>query len=284
MTPIHSRTNHIVGRLERVVQKGKLRGHRVQVRVERRVLDATTTDGAGRFTLSWIAGNDEKAVVELLDHSGKVAETAELTVEELVSPSVIGFSGEKVIGARGFQSESDPELIFEADGDHPLCVTSSCIPVTLSWMAPDGCRVSIVSDAETILDDAPPVGSLDVTASGNCAYTLRASSRESEEPVSEQTLEVRRYPSLSLIMEGSRFKKGSIVNFGVAISCAAGRDGLNVTILTSDPEMSPEVNLTIPRGANWSNARVRLGEKTGKIRMNATAPGYVRDGVTFIIE
>jgi hypothetical protein len=168
------------------------------------------------------AGDERKVAIELLGVGGKVTESVELTGAELLSPPVVGFSGEELVGSANTTGVGDSEQIFEADGDHPLCVTSACIPVTLSWAAPLGSKVSIISEGETLREGYPPHGSLKVVGSRSRSYTRRMWLLGAQEDTfSDLTVEVRRYPSLSLVMEGARFKVGSLVEFGASISCAA---------------------------------------------------------------
>jgi hypothetical protein len=278
-------TRHVMGRLKTIASRKELRGHIVRARAGGRVLDSSTTDSAGRFLLRWYAAAEEKAAIELLGAGGVVVETIELTAADLVSPRVVGFSGKDVVGFGFSEVKNDSGIVFEADGDYPLCVTSSCVEVTLSWMVQLGTKVSILSGEGVVREGLDAHGSLKVIEGGIKKYTMRTRSpgaRPGES--SDRIVEVRRYPSLSLVMEGTRFRSGSTVDFGASISCPADDGGLKVTILTSDPELVPKTELKIPAGSTWANTKVRLGNKSGTAKVTATAPGHVRDGVTFVVE
>jgi hypothetical protein len=274
-----------MGRLKVIAPRKELRGHAVRARAGGRVLDSSTTDGAGRFLLRWDAAAEEKTAIELLGADGVVAETVELSAADLASPPVVGFSGKAVVGFGVAEAESDPGIVFEADGDHPLCVTSSCIEVTLSWTARSGTKVSILSGEEVVGEGLDASGSLKVIEGGIKKYVMRMRPPGAGPgEFSDRIVEVRRYPSLSLVMEGARFRSGSTVDFGASISCPAGDGGLKVTVLTSDPELVPMTELTMPAGSTWASTKVRLGNKSGTAKVTATAPGHVRDGVTFVVE
>jgi hypothetical protein len=276
---------HVMGRLKTSASRKELRGHVVRARTGGRLLDSTTTDSAGRFLLRWDAVGDEKiTAIELLG-AGVVVETIELAAADLVSPPVVGFSGKDVIGFGGAEMENGRGMVFEADGDSPLCVTSSCIEVTLSWAVQPGTKVSLLSGEEVIREGLEAHGSLKVIEEDIKKYTLRTWSPGAQPgDVSDRIVELRRYPSLSLVMGGTRFGSGSTVDFGASISCPAGDGGLEVTVLTSDPELVPGTELKIPAGSTWASTKVRLGDKSGTAKITATAPGYVRDGVTFVVE
>jgi hypothetical protein len=274
-----------MGRLKTIASRKELRGHVVRARVNGRVLDSSTTDSAGRFLLRWDAAAEEKTAIELLGVGGAVVETIELTAADLVSPPVVGFSGKDVVGFGVAETENNHGMVFEADGDYPLCVTSSCIEVTLSWTVQFGTKVSILSGEEVVREGLDAHGSLKVIDGGIKKYTMRTRSPGAQ-PTEflDRTVEVRRYPSLSLVMEGTRFRSGSTVDFGASISCPAGDGGLKVTVLTSDPELVPRTELMIPAGSTWATTKVRLGNKSGTAKVTATAGGHVRDGVTFVVE
>jgi hypothetical protein len=273
-----------MGRLKAIGSGRQLRGHVVRARTEELVLDSSTTDSAGRFLLRWGAIGDGKTAIELLGANGDVVESMELTAAELVSPPVVGLSGRSVVGSNGVDEEKDPENFFVADGDYPLCVTSSCIEVTLSWTAPTGSRVSIISEGETLREGLPSRGSLRVVENTIKKYTRRAQLPGAQlGEFSDRTVEVRRYPSLSLVAEGTTFRRGISLDLGVSVSCPAGDGGLKVTVLTSDHDVVPRSEFTIPAGLTWATTKIRLGEKAGRADVTAAAPGYVRDGVTFVV-
>jgi hypothetical protein len=273
-----------MGRLKTIASRKELRNHLVRARAAGRVLDSTTTDSAGRFLLRWDGAEEEKTAIELLGADGAVVETTELTASDLESPPVVGFSGKEVVDFGVTDVEDDSGIVFEADSDYPLCVTSSCIEVTLSWTVQSGAKVSILSEREVIREGLGAHGSLKVVEEGIKKYTLRVQSPGAQQgQFVDRTVEVRRYPSLSLVMEGTRFSRGSTAVLGASVSCPAGDGGLNVTILTSDPESVPRTDLRIPAGSTWASTVVRLGDKPGTAKVTATAPGYVRDGVTFVV-
>jgi hypothetical protein len=277
---------HVMGRLKTIASREELRGHPVRAWACGRVLDSSTTDSAGRFLLRWdTAVGEDQTAIELLDAGGVVVEATELTAADLVSPPVVGFSGKDVLGFGIVDEENSPGMVFEADGDYPLCVTSSCIEVTLSWTVQPGAEVSILSGEEVLSEGLEAHGSMKIFEGGIKKYTLRARSPGAQPgEFSDRIVEVRRYPSLSLVMEGTRFRSGSTADFGVSISCPAGEEGLKVTILTSDPERVPETELRIPAGSTWATTKTRLGSKPGRAEVTATAPGYVRDAVTIVVE
>jgi hypothetical protein len=63
------------------------------------LLSSSTTDSSGRFLLEWRDdGRNEKTVIELIDSRGDVSESFGLTAADLVSPPVVIFSGERVVG------------------------------------------------------------------------------------------------------------------------------------------------------------------------------------------
>jgi hypothetical protein len=277
-----------MGRLKAAAPRKGLRGHAVRARAGVRVLDSSRTDGAGRFLLRWVAGaaEAEKTAIELLSARGAVVESVELAAADLVSPSVVGFSGKEVaVAGPGGAEELGTGSGIDADGDHPICVTSSCIEVTLSWTVPAGARASLLSGSEVVCDGLVAGGSLKVVEASTRRYTLRTwPPGAGLEDFSDREVEVRRYPSLSLVMEGSRFRRGTLVDLGASISCPAGDGGVKVTVLTSDAGLVPETVLTIPAGSRWASARARLGEMPGTAKVTATASGFVRDGVTFVVE
>jgi hypothetical protein len=270
-----------MGRLKTIAPRKELRGHAVRARADGRVLDSSTTDSAGRFLLRWDAAAEEKTAIELFGVDGSVVETIELTAADLLSPPVVGFSGKGVVGFGAFEAENDSGVVFEADDDYPLCVTSSCQQVTLSWVAPGSSTVSVTSEGDVVGEGLPVKGTLQVFAKDSKKYTLRA--RLPGDPkgrFSELTLEVRRYPVLSLVVEGAELRSGSEVELGASISCPAGSSGLLVSVMTSNMEMVPASEILIPAGSSWGTVRVRVGSKAGRVKMTAAAPGHTRDGVT----
>jgi hypothetical protein len=273
-----------MGRLTAVAADQDRWGHSVQARRGALVLSRSVTDGAGRFLLEWgDAGEGEDVQVELLNEDGRAVESARVGAADLSSPPVISLSGK---GVRSRAREVvDGELdSFRAYGDFPLCVTSSCQEVTLTWSSPPGSTVSIHSEKGPVRERLPARGSLKVFEKGSRTYARRALlSGTREVRVSELTVEVRRYPVLSLVLDGARFEIGREIEIGASISCLAGERGVVVTVLSSDESMFPQTELIIPPGAQWTTKRVRVGVKAGRVDAMAMAPGFVRDGVTFQI-
>jgi len=274
---------HVMGRLKKIAPRRDRRGHLVRARAGERLLSSSTTDSSGRFLLEWMDGGDKEVVIELMDSRGDVSEWVGLTATDLASPPVVSFSGERVVGfARPSRDVDDGS--FEAEGDYPLCVTSSCLGATLFWTAPQGSRVSIISDAGVVRAGLPSQGSLVVVESRGRKYTRRVwPAGAGPGQYSERTVEIRRYPSLSLVLDGGIFKAGSSVEFGAAVSCPAGEKGLKVRVASSDVEVVPEFELMIPTGSKWASARVSLGDRMGRVEVTASAPGYTQDGVTLVL-
>lgn len=276
---------YVVGRLKAVASRKQRRGHSVTVSSGDRLLDSTTTDSGGRFLLEWPDDSSRESFVFKLYNADKsVAESVQLTRADLVSPPFMGFQGDSVLKSARPQPEVDANNRFEADGDWPLSVSSSCQQVTLSWAAPAGSIVSIVSDGSTVAGGLGAEGTLNVFAPGNKVYTRRARLPGDSGGYSDLTLEVRRHRALSVVLESDHAKSGGELEVGASTSCPAGPQGLLVTMLTSDGAMVPQFDVRIPPGSTWGRTKVRLGTKTGRAKMVATAPGYTRDGVTLILE
>jgi hypothetical protein len=276
---------YVVGRLKTVSPMGGLRGHRVVARASGRLVDSTTTDRAGRFLLQWFGAESERISVELLNSSGAVAESVELTPGELVSSAVILFSGDKVVSENAKAAKDDTGIAFEADGDSPVCVTSSCIGVELSWCVASGMKVSIESEGKSLGHDLESSGSLTVVEKDSRTYTLVVETGEAGPPkVIARAIEIRRYPSLSVVVEDTKFRKGEGVELGVSTSCPAGETGLVVSIRSSDPEILAGTNFLMPKGSTWMRLRLETGWKTGMVEVIASAPGYVQDGISLSSE
>ena len=273
-----------MGRLQTFAPKEKLRGHVVRAREGETTLDASVTDGAGRFLLQWPAPVRGAIIVELLGPEGEAPESVTLTASELVSPAVVLFSGRRVIEDRPAETRDDSGLTFEADGDYPLCVTSSCIEVALSWRTPPGTKVSILSGDRLIRDELTASGSIMVTEKGSKKYTLRVRAPGTlAEHLPERIIEVRRYPSLSLVVDGTSHRVGSRIDLGVSLCCPAGQEGVKVTVLTSDQELVPVTEMLIPPGSSWAATTVALGSKPGTADLTATAPDFVQDGISLAV-
>lgn len=284
MEPTHKKL-YVVGRLKTVASRKQRRGHAVTISSDSRLLSSTTTDSGGRFLLEWPENpSDRKFVLRLLKSDQSVAETLELSRADLISPPFVGFLGDSVLSEVRPESEVDVRDRFEADGDYPLSVTSSCQQVTLSWKAPVDSAVSIISEGSPVAEGFGAEGSLNVFVAGNKSYTRRAWLPGNQKGFSDLTLEVRRHPALSVVLQGNFAKSGSEIEVGASTSCPAGTRGLVVTVMTSDVEMVPQFDIRILAGFTWGQARVRLGTKTGRAEIVATAPGYTRDGVTLILE
>ena len=282
MRPDLGRKRFAVGRLAEV-PIGSRRGHAVRARAADAILDVTQTDGSGRFLVEWVQGGQEPGQspvsVELLDAGGAVSESIELSEEDLVSPPVLAFSGAALAPAASGGRARRGGL--EADGDSPVCVASSCIEVVLSWSEPPGSRVSILPEGEPPLAGLPAEGSMRVTGRSSRRYAKRVW-REGARPeeCSESLVEVKRYPSLSLVYEDRAYRTAEVAEFGVSTSCDAEGSGLRVSVLTSDAETFPQFELTVPRGSRWAVVPVRVGGRPGEVSIVARAPGYARDAVT----
>lgn len=276
---------YVVGRLKSVASRRQRRGHSVTVSSGNRVLDRTTTDSGGRFLLEWPDDpSEDRFVFQLYNADQSVAESVQLNRAELISPPFMGFQGDSVLNRARPETGTDPNDRFEADGDYPLSVTSSCQQVTLSWTAPAGSVVSITSGGDTVAEGLGAKGTLNVFTIGNRSYTRRARLPGDAGGFSDLTLEVRRHPALSVVLQSGSAKGGSEIEVGASMSCPAGPEGQLVTVLTSDREMVPQFDIRIPAGYTWGQAKVRLGTKKGRAKMVATASGYTRDGVTLILE
>lgn len=275
---------YVVGRLKTVASRRQRRRHIVTISSDSRLLSSTTTDSGGRFLLEWPNDpSDDKFVLRLLKSDQSVAETLELGRADLISPPFVGFQGDSVLSEVRLEPEVDANNRFEADGDYPLSVTSSCQQVTLSWRAPTGSMVSIISEGSLVGEGFGAEGSLNVFVAGNKSYMRRAWLPGDQKGFSDLTLEVRRHPALSVILQGSFAKSGSEIDVGASTSCPAGPRGILVTVMTSDSEMVPQFDIPIPAGSKWGQMRVKLGGKAGRVKMVAMAPGYTRDGVTLML-
>jgi len=282
--PSRTRGRFVMGRLRAAADTKALRGHTVRARSTGRVLDRTMTDSAGRFLLEW-HGENEDVTVDLLDDGGTVVESISLASADLVSPASIGFRGQKLLSRGKPEPKDDRAVVFEADDDSPICVTSSCIEVTLSWALPSGSVASIACRGQPVKESLESAGSLKVVERGTCEYALRFLRPGGLEGVySEKKLEVRRYPSLSLVTEGTTFKKGSRLTLGVSLSCPAGSDGLRVSILSSDEGIIKSTEMNVVPGATWVTTALVLEGRAGKAEVTAKAEGQVPDGVTILVE
>ena len=270
-------TRWIMGRLKPWAPENRLRGFVVRARAGGRVLDSSVTTGAGRFLLSWSSGHDETTSIELLDANGDIAASTDVDKTDLVSPPVVVFSPARMPRPMPESGERDLPVLL-ADGDHPVCIASSCADVTLSWTGPIGTKVAILSEGKVIKKGLEPVGSLRVSEAGARRYTMKAEEGE----LGDSVVEVRRCPTLALVMQGTRFERGTLVDFGLSISCPAGPGGLVARLLTSDPGVIAGAELAIPEGHTWGSTRVNAG-KPGKVEVTACAPGYSRDGVSFFV-
>jgi hypothetical protein len=276
----------VMGRLKKIAHPSERRGHAVRARSEDRVLDTSVTDGSGRFLLEWNDdGSEGRVSVELITSGGGVAESVEFTRDDLESPPVVAFSGDGVVGSPTPSVIGDRRDRFEAEGDYPICVASSCQELTLNWICPEGSRVSILSGGRPLREGLPAMGLLKVTEASSARYTRRVWPAGSDpSQYSDRTLEVRRYPSLSLVLYGTALWRPGQGEFGASISCPAGSEGLVVTVKSSDAEMVPDFEIRILPGTTWATTRVPLGPRKGVVKVTASAPGYARDGVTFTLE
>ena len=223
----------VAGRLMKIAPAAERRGHLARARAGDLSLSSSTTDGSGRFLLEWRGDvPDDGVSIELLDPRAEVSESASLTAADLVSPPVIQFSGDGVVGFGRASEEVDPRGSFEAEGDHPLCVTSSCLEATLTWTSSQG-----FSGLDILgwRGDGPRGASARWLAERHrgqqpMVHSAHLASRREPRSVSERTVEVRRYPSLSLVLDGDAFRVGSWAEFGAATSCIAGEEGLTVRV------------------------------------------------------
>jgi hypothetical protein len=276
----------VMGRLKKPGFPGERRGHSVRARSGDLVLDSSTTDGSGRFLLEWRdAGKREAIKVELLDTRGAVSESTDISSEELCSPPAVVFSGEGVVGAGDSSVHADRMDRFEAEGDYPLCVVSSCQEATLSWNCPQGSSVAILADGVLIQSGLPALGSMKVSENRSVKYTRRVSTPGGGPgQFTDRTVEVRRYPSLSLVLYGMTLWINGIGEIGASISCPAGKDGMNVAVASSDLEMVPNFEIALLPSTDWGTARVNLGAKKGVVTLTGTAEGFARDSVTFTLK
>lgn len=271
-------TRWVMGRLKSATPERGLCGHAVRARAGGRILDSSVTTRAGRFLMTWTARNDERTSVELLDTDGDIIEVTEIAGTELLSPPVVVFSPARMPHSIPKSGESESAALL-ADGDNPVCIASSCAHVTLSWSVPKGTKALILSGDTVVRKGLDVGGSLKVLEEGVRRYTMRAEGGEFKDCV----VEVRRCPTLALVMQGVRFRRGTPVEFGVSTSCPAGPGGLRVRLLTSDQEVIPGDEFVIQAGSTWGSARVNTGRKPGKVEVTASAPGYSRDGVSFFV-
>lgn len=279
--PPQKKRLYVMGRLKTVASRKQRRGHVVTVGLDGRDLGSAITDSAGRFVVEW---PDEPAEdgfsLNLLSADGRIEESQRITRTDLFSPPVISFSGDSVLNSVRSERDVRQDDRFEADGDYPLCVTSSCQQVTLTWTAPKGSVVSILSEGSVVAEGLGEVGMLEVFSETTRRYTRRAILPGASGASSDLTLEVRRYPAMSLVVQNDTVKAGSEVEFGLSTCCPAGEEGLVVTVLTSDANMVPQFQVKIPARSAWGEAKVRLGPKIGRAKLVATARGYTRDGVS----
>jgi hypothetical protein len=275
----------VMGRLKKNAHPSERRGHAVRASSGDHVLDSTVTDGSGRFLLEWNDdGNEVGVVIELLTTGGGVAESIEVARGDLESPPVVVFSGEGVVGTPTPNVIGERRDRFEAEGDYPVCVVSSCQELTLNWVSPEGSRVSILSGGKPIREGLPAVGLLKVTDASSARYTRRLwLAGAASNQYTDKTVEVRRYPSLSLVLYGTALWRPGQGEFGASISCPAGSEGLTVTVRSSDSDIVPDFEIMILPGTTWATARVVLGPKKGVVNVTASAPGYARDGVTLTL-
>ncbi len=161
-------------------------------------------------------------------------------------------------------------------------MASACQEVTLSWISPPGTRVALISGGKALRDGLASRGSVKVVATRSTRYLKRAWPSGSEPGRRlDLSVEVRRYPSLSLVMDGNTFRTASSAEIGASISCPAGDEGLSVEVASSDLGMVPRFEIRIPPGSVWGSTRVSLGRNDGTVKVTGSAPGYARDEVTF---
>lgn len=273
----------VVGRIKKIGSALERKGHSVMARSGDRLLASSKTDGTGRFLLEWPDDPGEDGItIELLDGRGAVSESVVIPRAELSSPPIVAFTGEGVVGFSSSREENTRRDRFEADGDYPITVSPACQEVTLYWVCPEDSRVSIVSEGETPRSGLPSSGSLKVAESRSRAYTRRVwPAGAAIHEFSDRTVEVLRYPSLSLVLYGLQLWTPGQGEFGASTSCPAGEEGLTVVVTSSDKEMVPDFQIPVVPGSNWATSRVPLGPKKGVVKLTASAPGFARDEVTF---
>jgi hypothetical protein len=284
--PTAGPTLFVTGRLSKLAPPEERRGHAVQARTGRLLLDSSVTDETGRFLLEW-TDNGAKAnmLIELLDPRGAASESVELTMADLDSPPVVVFSGEGVVGTGNSGKDADRGDRFEAEGCHPVCVASSCQEVTLSWTGPEGSRISILSGGRLLHDRPSSAGSLKVSDARSSTYTRRIwLAGAGPDQFSDRTVEVRRYPSLSLVVYGLTLRTHGQADLGASISPPAGDGGVIVGVRSSDPEMVPDFEIRIPPELSWATTLVSLGSKEGVVTLTASARGFARDAVTLSLK
>ena len=283
MATVAGNTLFVAGRLTKIAPPEDRRGHPLRARSGGRVLDSTMTDESGRFLLEWTDQVDQaNTLIELLDSKGAVSEFLQLTRAELDSPPVVAFSGEGVVGSGNSRQVSDRRDRFEAEGCYPVFVASSCQEVNLSWTCPQGSTVSLLSGGKELQIGLPYVGSLRVTEARSSSYTRRTwLAGAGPDQFSDRTVEVRRYPSLSLVVYGLALWAEGQGEFGASVSCPAGDEGVTVSVSSSDLEMVPDFQIIIPPGLRWATTRVSMGSRKGVAKLTASAHGFAQDVVTF---
>ena len=226
---------------------------------------------------------DERIVVELVAPGGEVIESAELAVHELESPPTVTFSGRNLLSRDMPTLLSDPEDEFQADGDYPILVSQCGQEAVLSWALPAGVPVEILEEGRS-LGDLPSKGSIAVTGWVSRRYVRRgAAAGTNQRAFPDRELEIRRYPSLSLVLDASVVRPSSVLELGASVSRAAGEPGLTVVGRTSDDRLVPPFVISVPPGATWATTRIAVGDRRGRVTVTGLAKGYVRDAITFEI-
>ena len=238
----------------------------VRVIVEGRVAGSTTTDPRGKIPARSGPADLPTSVfsLELLDPDGRVVESTPLVDADLVSPPVVSFSGEGGSLVRAAESAWYPDDSFDADGDVPLCVTSSCQQVTLSWTAPNGSKPFFRNLRWR--DGGRGVaahGTLHAFAKDCKTYSsARVAPRGPQgEVCSDLTVEVRRYPTLSLV----------VVFEGDGLGGRGARWNSSMDKLVRRPRGSPRQRDDLGRGdgapdRDPDTGRLELGDHEGKAR------------------
>ena len=97
------------------------------------------------------------------------------------------------------------------------------------------------------------------------------------------TVNVKRFPTLSLYFEEGNLRRCRPLEVGIAISCPAPENGLPVTLLSSDPAKVESGHVVIPSGENRAAVSLEVGAQAGQVELTGLAPGYLRDSVHAVI-
>lgn len=277
-----ARPEYAIGRVRTSARDASVVGYRVIASAMGKILDETITDGSGRFLLEWKSRGPGPVLVELLGASGEALQRRELPEDELWSPPAITFETDETRTIHGRGGET--QVVFLADGDRPVRVEAGCHPVALTWEAPAESKVTLTSGGELLGRGLHSQGTLTVKESTTKTYGLSVETHAGGEPLPAVTLQIRRYPSISLFFEDNRIVQDSVVKAGISIGCPAGRGGVEVTLLPDDASRLHPARVTIEEGSTWAPVEIRTGKKGGRAEMTAFAHGYLRDMVVISVE